>query len=631
MATKKNLVKSMLMSILTVGMVSSFSSCRDDLDLAVDSENLNLEMEDEWIKPVSNQAVCNKPVMFINNGSKVPGELQQALNTCFPNKAGSLDGARIVFVDGKMTPKQEQSLKKFSQNGGLVVCLFPDRNNVLWATHYKGDDYYLMEGPDEAPMTDEEGNETVERINKDLDYWNGRLLPFVQWINYYDHQMSERFMTRAAGDVPTFEKLTVNMNNGAKRFEVNYPFVLVHQIDKAASSSPDVLAKIGSISIRFEVMPIYMQSVNGDAAGDYYAVRSTVVPHNSLVWSPFVGEHGACRNRVYGYWFDDMDYEFVLIDPDTNNPVDGLHFYELPYPENSIAARTHSNSRSVGVNGSLSLGYKGSTEQGHEGSVTGSVGFSCNWTESISYELANIDYSRNSSSNWVKYHWYSNNVELKDDMSNYQKYFPNDVHQEFDAKNIWVWHVPYDNGGVKDGSDKQFKIYARVHPRYSSWYHWRGTTCFNSNRKDWEVDFVQTSSTSVTDYENDFSSRGWAGCTFSVPAPDRSTWGVISLKNASSYTMRNVKIYAAGKENKEPVAVIPNTYASQEQATAAVLEGNYTVTFEFINPDNNVVVDRGTLKNVRVRMGKTLETATAALSTGDADLQSLSSLQVTPN
>ena len=619
MKTMKSWVMMMLMSILTVGMVSVFTSCSDDLDDVVGSESVNLDMDDEWVEPVFHKAVCEKPAMFISNGRNVPGELRQAINTSFPNRAGSLNEAEIVFVDGPMTPQQEQQVKKFGQEGGLVVCLLPDQENVLWATHYNGDDYYLMDGPDEVPSTDEEGNETVERVNKDLDYWNGRLLPFVEWIGYYDSQTTKAFITRAAGEVPTFEQLTVNMNNGAKRFEVNLPFTLYHQIDKASSSSPDRLDKNGSVSMRFEVMPIYVQSVNGDNAGDYYAVRSTVVPHNSLVWGPYVGKHGACRNRVYGYWFDDMDYEFVLVDPDTNQPVDGLHFSDLPFPENSISSREHSSSHSISVNGSLNLGGKVGSK-GAEGSISGSVGFALDWTESISYTLANIDYSRNSSSNWVKYHWHSNNVVLKDDMSNHQKYFPNDVHQEFDAKNMWMWHVPYNRAGVADGTDKQFKLLARVHPRYSSWYHWRGTSCFKNNRKDWEVDFTGKHNSTEMGVTADFSTKGWAGCTFSVPAPDRSTWGILSLKNASSYTMRNVKIYASGKENQAPVAEIPNTYTSQELAKAAVLEGTYTVTFEFINPDDNQVIKKGRLENVKVRMGRTPDTATTNVSTGNADM-----------
>ena len=88
--------------------------------------------------------------------------------------------------------------------------------------------------------------------------------------------------------------------------------------------------------------------------------------------------------------------------------------------------------------------------------------------------------------------------------------------------------------------------------------------------------------------------------------------------------MRNVKIYTAGKEDEDPVAVISSTYASQELAKTAVLEGNYTVTFEFINPDNNKVVGKGTVKDVKVRMGRTQDTATTTISTGEAKLTEVS-------
>ena len=85
--------------------------------------------------------------------------------------------------------------------------------------------------------------------------------------------------------------------------------------------------------------------------------------------------------------------------------------------------------------------------------------------------------------------------------------------------------------------------------------------------------------------------------------------------------MRNVKIYASGKENQAPVAEIPSTYASQELARTAVLEGNYTVTFEFINPNNNQVISNGVIRDVQVRMGTTQAAATTNISTGDAKLR----------
>ena len=45
-------------------------------------------------------------------------------------------------------------------------------------------------------------------------------------------------------------------------------------------------------------MPLYMGSVNGnDKAGDYYAVRSTITPHNQTMWNPYVASHGLDKNK----------------------------------------------------------------------------------------------------------------------------------------------------------------------------------------------------------------------------------------------------------------------------------------------------------------------------------------------
>ena len=73
-------------------------------------------------------------------------------------------------------------------------------------------------------------------------------------------------------------------------------------------------------------------------------------------------------------------------------------------------------------------------------------------------------------------------------------------------------------------------------------------------------------------------------------------------------------------EDKDPAVKVSNTYAPKESAEAAVKVGTYTVTFEFIDPDNNKVVSKGKLSNVEVEMGKNKQEATSSLSTGDAEL-----------
>ena len=125
MKTMKNLVMMMLMSILTAGMVSVFTACNDDLDLPVGGEEEGMEFEN-WTNPVSFRATCDKPVLYMNNAGNVPGELQLAIEMCFPRKVGSLDEAEIAFIDAATAVKEKRSIREFCERGGLMVCLFPN-------------------------------------------------------------------------------------------------------------------------------------------------------------------------------------------------------------------------------------------------------------------------------------------------------------------------------------------------------------------------------------------------------------------------------------------------------------------------------------------------------------------------
>jgi len=594
---------------------------------------------DEMVPDSLKWATCNLPVYF-SGISNLSLELQQALGMCFPNTVSSMDEAKIAIVDVPTAIEKVDELADYYENDGLVVLLTPDLGNyektedlgydnldgwdeMLWASHNEREDFYLINEPDEVVMVDENGKEQTQVIVKDLDYYNVRLKPLINWINGYDDD-DDNAMARTRGDnsnLPDFEQVTVSMKSDAKRYTINFPFSLYKVIDEATWSDPDVLNKEGSITLHFEVMPLYMNSANNDNAGDYYAVRSEVTPHNTSMWGPFVGKHGWTRNRVYGYWFNDLQYKFILTDPDTKAPVADLEFAAKPFPENSISSRNMSNEFTFGLKGAVTAGVEVDAS-GPKAKVDASFGFSCEWKESVSYSLANIDYDRNSSTNWVDYRWYSNNVVLDDDMDNYGKYFPDDCHKEFTAKTIWLWHVPHGSAGVKDDSKKTFNLTAYVCPRYSSWYHWRATATFNSNRVDYEVGFSRNYVSRIQGLNADLSRYGWAACSFALPMPNRSKWGLISLKNASNnYTVRNVKVYKKGEEDKKPVAEIPNTYAPTEQALTAVGVGTYTVTFEFINPDNNTLISKGKITDVNVSIGKTKSEATTSISTGDATLE----------
>ena len=140
-------------------------------------------------------------------------------------------------------------------------------------------------------------------------------------------------MTKSA----PYEDLKANIENLGQRLTNNFPYSLSNEIDRASSSDPDILSKSGSLDVEFRVYPFYMQSANDDKAGDYYAVVSTVTPHNASMWGPFVGSHGWTRNRVYGYWFNKMIMETSLVNTD-GSAISGLEYSSHPGEQEQLQA-----------------------------------------------------------------------------------------------------------------------------------------------------------------------------------------------------------------------------------------------------------------------------------------------------
>ena len=634
----------MMAAILTCGTFV-LSSCVDKEDNPASEP---VEESVEYLVDPSTRWKQREEATFIAGIGALPMEFQQALGKTFTNVVNNLDDAEVAIMDMDAVAANFDELDEFYEKGGLLIIIpkgdetilkavgFDDLagwDELLWACHNESnDDFYLMNEPDEVTSIDDNGNEYKRKIEKDLNYYLDRLVPLADWMDWYKDEIIRKATEEAASatrraekdesDAPDFDNLKLNLNKDFKHFTVNFPFSLDKEIYPASLFySSDILRRHGSVTLSFDVMPLYMGSVNGnDKAGDYYAVRSTITPHNQLMWSPYIATHGIDRNRIYGYWFNDMDYKIVLIDPETKQTAQGLQFVQLPFPENSITSRDKSSSFTFGLEGSVSVSGDGKE---------GSVGFSAEWSESVSYSVKNIDFDRSTASgNMVEYHWYSNNVTVKDDWDNIDKNYPIETHREFDAKNIWLWRIPYGKAGVQDESKKQFTLVAYVHPTYSSWYYWMADWLgrMGKDKQNYDVDFWNSCTSVDPDFkpEADYSKHGWICCSFNIPAPDRGKWGLISLKNASkNYTMRNVRIYKKGEEDKDPAVKVSNTYAPKESAEAAVKVGTYTVTFEFIDPDTNKVISKGKLTDVEVEMGKNKQEATSSLSTGDAELTEL--------
>ena len=113
--------------------------------------------------------------------------------------------------------------------------------------------------------------------------------------------------------------------------------------------------------------------------------------------------------------------------------------------------------------------------------------------------------------------------------------------------------------------------------------------------------------------------------TEKLPAPDRTPWGVLSLKNAaSSYTIGNIKIYKQeefeAKGTAAPIfATIPSSYNVNEVAKKTIPEGTYAITFQAIDPNlGNSVVGNWKYENVVIEQGDSPASATTEISTINA-------------
>ena len=630
---KKTILK---LWILALPMMLGLTSCSDDDNAAGNDERkTQVDQSENWKQR-------NDKTFMAGIGDK-PLAFQQSLSRTFPNTVQSLGEAEIAIMDMDWAMAHMWDVEEFYQRNGLLLLLPPKDQDfpklgyesfngwdeLVWATHVQYDDmFYLLDEPAEYTGHNEDGTERKVVVDKNQDYYNTRLTALVDWIDAFESDRqngptSARAMTRAqANEKPDLETIVMDISKDFTTYSVNFPYSLDWPINKVWEDV-DRLRGSSSVTLTFDVMPIYMSSVNGSKAGDYYAVRSRVTPHNRSMWDPYEQRHGSSGTTVYGYWFKCLDYKFNLIDPDTRQVAYGTRFQELPYPENSFSARNHTNEFSFGINGSLSAGVSSATKVA--GNLGGSLSFSAQWKESISYTVQNIDYERITTTSEVQYRWYSNdaNIKLKDNWDNYNENFPEDIYKEFTAENVWVWHVPYGKAGVEDDSQKQFWLNLAICPQYSSWYRTWGTVGYDMNRKDYYVDLWKPEKEHIMGEVADDGGTPWIWGYFSfkLPLPDRSKWGLFSLRNDSpNYLMRNVMVYKKGEEDKEPVAKFDRkTYLHNESAEAGLPVGTYSATYELVQPNNGAIYGRGIIRDITVAMSKTKDNAPGIISTGMAE------------
>ena len=653
------------------GIVTILTSCVKEDNNVPDNpiSDIERQRQEAW-KP------CNK-LTYISGIENENPDLQAVIRQRFPNQTQSLGNAEVAFVSYTTAMANLNELGDFYKRGGLIVMMRPTEKDFdamgddylntgkegeegYWDDGVKNDEHftdddemdeiffaynrykahYTMyeESAFDGNYTDEinemsaEEWESIRVANEqypansemnyvetiydndyaqNYNYFQARIGAFVDFIHEIEQGAATRRSTRAGDGGDDGSDMKLEVENGYF-FVKDMPVSLNHRIEKDFYWN-----KNSTVTIRYWVSSVYMLSSNGqNKAGDYYMVKSEIIPHITPLWevaSKAGGFFNWGRCRIYAYWFDNMTVEYELLDASNNSLTDKIQYYKSPIPENENTETSYTKGFNWGLNGSLS-GEQGS--EGGKGSL--SLGFSLEWTSESSYSLKDIQYERNAFTAAPSFRYMANNVNLTDDDYEDERKtnanFKPITHTEFSAKTAWIWRVPGNsNAGATDNSKTNFKLRVRVKPVFASWYHWRMAKEYDNNKKTYNG-YVG-------------SADGWFSHSEAIPAPDRTPWGVVALKNAaSSYTIGNIKIYKQSEFKEKgtgaPIyATIPSSYNVNEVARKSIPEGIYTLTFQAIDPNqNNKLLGNWKYENIKIEQGQNLADATTEISTINAVL-----------
>lgn len=129
-------------------------------------------------------------------------------------------------------------------------------------------------------------------------------------------------------------------------------------------------------------------------------VTTEITPYNQNIWKAYYdGMALAGDMYMMGYWFDEMNIAIKLVDMDGND-IPGLDYNKTPIPENNIDSRSYSSGTSSTVGGLACAGFVSGAPMGNL-----SLSFSHTVNSSVSYTKDDIDYTLDSSTREVRYHY----------------------------------------------------------------------------------------------------------------------------------------------------------------------------------------------------------------------------------
>ncbi|MDO5295581.1 MAG: hypothetical protein Q4F00_02915 [bacterium] len=567
---------------------------------------------DASVEPTSEEVY--EGTAYFGDISALSEGMQETLRQRFPKQAAA-DEADVIFCTSEEY-ERSADLQNSKERGAVVVIVRPDveqqssslklavdsrptglsSGDVLFYAHCNSHKQYTVYGEQGFDAGEPQDN----LLKTDIDVYNhGRVVPLLRWLNQRDREKSLIASSdpSAVNDGYNYDSLVTDIDSAGVSLTANFPFSLNEECGKCYKlQAKHKINASSSVDVNFKVYPLYMQSCNGAKAGDYYAVTCAITPYNQNMWQTWHCSSGWLSEVfMVGYWFNHMATTVRLLDS-SGNPIEGAQYFQMPVPENAINSHQYSNGISNTFSGSI---CGGSSSKAPLGNISAS--FSRTVNSSTSYSMDDIDYTLDSSTNQPHYDYNSKNVKpSKSD--NWDKYWPKNCRTQWTVRQAWVWFVPRGVAGVDDNSKTAFKLSFDGLLEYSN-YSWLRVTADRDKESD-----VKT-----------FRPIWVKGYTWDLPAPDRRTWGMISIKNAAKNALSNLKFYRKGEEDKDPAAVLDMSYNVNEVAEIALPEGEYTVTFETIDPDkDNQKLADWKFENVVVKQGQDKAAATTALSSVNA-------------
>ena len=387
-----------------------------------------------------------------------------------------------------------------------------------------------------------------------------------------------------------------------------FSVAMEHKVYQIPKCSGDYLNKTGVFEVTYSVKPCYVFEACGDAAGDYYIVKCDVTAHNGMVYDPYYTTHGwhgiLGTVMVAGYYMRELRFDATLMtDAKTPAALNGLTFAVEPTPSTTINSGSYTTGMELGLNGALSVGMAG---------INTSMGFSAAYQKSSTIDITdlNIEKYTDEKTRQVSYNYIVQNIGLgRADMflnafntmsvgDIVKKYFPTKIpaiaRSDFNATSWWCWKVPANTNAVKDKAETKFCIKTNLGLTHDSYAYWN----------------TPLSSHKSFDYDDNTS-------TFTIPAPNRQPFGVLSLRNGYTRPIGNIRIYLQDGSSDE-IYQLSDIYMSGSLAKCALPVGTYIVDYDQLDSRDNHVISSYRISNVVISNGSNESSSTKEISTANA-------------